>query len=288
MNTKVKNLYSVTKTVRVMNEIYAPNGELTARNSVPLTLLANETAAAVQRLVVSVPQRWNVETPDLYTCKTSLQSDEQLLDSEENVFGIRTLSLDSREGLKINGDSVKLRGACIHHDHGVIGARSFADADVRKIRKLKEAGFNAIRCAHHPASRSLLTACDRLGMLVMEETFDMWTVPKSTEDYSHDFMEWWERDLEAMIDKDYNHPSVIIYSIGNEIPDLETVHGARMGRLLAEKVRELDETRYTSNCVNGILYALDKMREQMMKLLQSEIQWVFLAERQDRQYWALC
>ena len=128
--------------------------------------------------------------------------------------------------MRINGESVDLRGACIHHDNGVLGSATIARADERRVEKLKEAGFNAVRSAHQPMSRAMLAACDRVGMLVMDETFDMWTEPKMEDDYSHAFPDWWEADVDAMVLKDRNHPCVIMYSIGNEIPDTGRPSGA--------------------------------------------------------------
>ncbi|MEV4117070.1 glycoside hydrolase family 2 TIM barrel-domain containing protein [Nonomuraea sp. NPDC049695] len=170
-----------------------------------------------------------------------------------------TLRLDPEHGLRINGESVKLRGACVHHDNGPLGAATFARAEERRVRILKEAGFNALRMSHHPMSRAMLDACDRLGMLVVDEAFDMWTSAKSPYDYSLSFPEWWERDIEAMVAKDVNHPSVIMYSIGNEIPETGTPSGAAWGRRLAEKVRSLDGTRYVTNAINNMLAVMDEL-----------------------------
>ena len=166
------------------------------------------------------------------------------------TFGIRTISVDAERGLRINGESVELRGACIHHDNGVIGSATIARADERRVEMLKEAGFNALRSAHHPMSRAMLAACDRLGMLVMDETFDMWTEPKMDDDYAHSFPDWWEADVDAMVRKDRNHPSVIMYSIGNEIPDTGRPSGAAVGRAIAERIRALDDTRLVTNSIN--------------------------------------
>ena len=154
---------------------------------------------------------------------------------------------------------MKLRGACVHHDNGVLGAATFARAEERRVQLLKDAGFNAIRMSHHPMSKAMLDACDRLGVLVMDEAFDMWTSAKSDFDYSLSFPQWWERDIEAMVAKDVNHPSVILYSIGNEIPETGSPAGAAWGRKLAEKVRSLDDTRYVTNAVNGMLAVLDQL-----------------------------
>ena len=148
---------------------------------------------------------------------------------------------------------MKLRGACIHHDNGVIGAHTLDAAEDRRIRILKESGYNAIRSAHNPASRATLRACDRHGVLVMDELTDAWWRPKVTFDISQEFEEWWEKDLESMVAKDVNHPSVILYSIGNEIGETATERGIELNRRLADRTRELDPTRFVTNCINGFL-----------------------------------
>ncbi len=179
--------------------------------------------------------------------------DGAVLDEESTTFGIRTIAVDAARGLRINGEPVELRGACIHHDNGVIGAATIARADERRVEILKEAGFNALRSAHHPMSREMLAACDRLGMLVMDEAFDMWTEQKNEDDYGRVFPDWWEADVDAMVRKDRNHPSVIMYSIGNEIPDTGDPSGARIGRAICERIRALDSTRIVTNSINHML-----------------------------------
>lgn len=269
IGTMVENLTYSSCLVQLHTELLAPDGTIVGKDSVPVTVNRNERIKINQRISIQNPELWNVNTPKLYTCKTTLMVNGEQKDTDENRFGIRTLMLDTIEGLQINGDTIKLRGCCIHHDNGVIGARTFAAAGHRKIRKLKEAGFNAIRSSHHPASRALLNACDELGMLVMDEAFDMWTICKSSGDYALHFPTWWEKDIEAMVAKDYNHPSVILYSIGNEISDVETGHGSSWGRKLAQKIKELDRTRFTINSVNGMLCAMGKVQEYMANMQQS-------------------
>jgi beta-galactosidase len=241
---------------RLLTEIIGDDGKIIAGDKVPITLHTGG-ATMRRRMALKNPPLWNVDSPNLLFCRSSLfeVSDEKetLLDCEENVFGIRTLKLDAERGLRINGKTVKLRGACIHHDNGIIGAATFERAEERRVELLKAAGFNAIRSAHNPLSRAMLNACDRLGLLVMDETFDTWTVGKTSQDYSRHFDEWWERDIEAMVEKDYNHPCVALYSIGNEIPDTGNKSGAYMGRALAEKVRSLDSSRFIINCINGMM-----------------------------------
>lgn len=214
-----------------------------------------------QDVCVTVPgaQLWSAEQPHLYTCKASLVEHDVVLDTCETSFGFRTLTLDAAHGLRVNGTAVKLRGACIHHDNGPIGAAEYDGAAFRRVRLLKEAGFNAVRMAHHPMSQNLLRACDALGMYVMDEAFDMWTRTKSHHDYALYFLEWWQFDLEAMIKKDYNHPSVVLYSLGNEIPEIATEQGTQLLAQMAQFTRALDATRYLLCGINGVFAAGDGM-----------------------------
>lgn len=253
--TRVENDSIAIRTVDVVTEIRDADGSVVATDLSKLTLLPGEPATARRRLYVRGPQLWSPGSPALYAARVTLKDSDRdgEVDAETVTFGIRSLSLDPEHGLRINGGTVKLRGACIHHDNGVLGAATFARAEERRVQLLKDAGFNAIRMSHNPMSKAMLEACDRLGMLVVDEAFDVWTSAKSEFDYSLNFPEWWERDIEAMVAKDVNHPSVILYSIGNEIPETGSPAGAAWGRKLAEKVRALDNTRYVTNAVNGML-----------------------------------
>ncbi|MEU4230620.1 glycoside hydrolase family 2 TIM barrel-domain containing protein [Nonomuraea sp. NPDC026600] len=253
--TTVVNDSIAIRTVDLVTELRDASGAVVASGTSAVTALPGEPATARQRLYVRGPALWSVNSPALYTCDVALKD----LDAECVTFGIRALRLDPEHGLRLNGESVKLRGACVHHDNGPLGAATFARAEERRVRILKEAGFNAIRMSHHPMSRAMLDACDRLGMLVVDEAFDVWTSAKSPFDYSLNFPEWWERDIEAMVAKDYNHPSVIMYSIGNEIPETGTPSGAAQGRKLAEKVRSLDGTRYVTNAINNMLAVMSDL-----------------------------
>ncbi len=222
-----------------------------------VTMQPNETKTVALRFCIKAPHLWSPETPFLYECQTELQG----YDTETTGFGIRTLSLDPIRGLRINGQETKLRGGCIHQDHGIIGGIEHEAMTRRRIRKLKEAGYNAIRCAHFPTSRTVLEACDEIGMLVMLELCDAWTVPKVEGDYSADFRNDWKQDTEDMVKLAYNHPSVIIYSIGNEITEVSDPHGVQYGLQICNLIRSLDQTRYTTNCINIILAMMDKIPE---------------------------
>ena len=249
------------ETVDVVVALADAAGATVARGTVPVTVEANGRSRSRQRLYVRTPQLWSAESPTLHSAAVELIADGAAIDEASAAFGIRTLQVDPVHGLRVNGEVVKLRGACVHHDNGILGAATFTDAEERRVRLLKEAGFNAIRSSHNPMSVAMLEACDRLGVYVMDETFDMWTSNKMPHDYSLHFAEWWERDVESMVTKDFNHPSVIMYSIGNEIPETGSPAGGLTGRALAEKVRELDPTRYVTNAVNGMLAVMDDIKK---------------------------
>ncbi|MFK4852111.1 DUF4982 domain-containing protein [Microbacterium sp. LTA6] len=259
--TRVTNTGTLTRTATVTTEILDPQGRIVGLENSPVTTFPQTEATVRQRIYVPAPQRWSVDNPALYTARTTLDGISDTSETRTTPFGIRTLQLDPAHGLRINGDTVKLRGACIHHDNGILGAATFADAEERRVLLLKAAGFNAIRNSHNPMSVAMLDACDRHGMLVMDETFDMWAESKSPFDYSLAFPEWWERDVEAMVATDFNHASVIIYSIGNEIPETGNAIASQWGRKLAEKVRELDDTRYVTNGINGFVSALSEITD---------------------------
>ena len=216
------------------------------------TVIASGSGACCQ---IQVPDArlWSAESPELYTCRVSLLQEGTVTDCDQICFGIRTMEWGSF-GLRINGKETLLRGACVHHDNGILGAAAFADAEERRIRILKEAGFNAIRSSHNPVSKSMLDACDRLGMYVMDESFDMWLIHKNPYDYANeDFGRYWKEDTKAMIDKDYSHPSVILYSIGNEISDLGAEDGQKLCKEMADYVRSLDPTRAVTLGINLML-----------------------------------
>ena len=200
------------------------------------------------RFEISGAHLWSAETPYLYTCKVSRDGEELT-----EKFGIRTLEWSGKTGLLVNGKETLLRGGCIHHDNGVLGACSFADAEERRVRILKSQGFNALRMAHNPASRSLLDACDRIGMYVMDEAFDGWYIPKEYHDYSRNFLSGYKSVLAAMVENDYNHPSVIMYSLGNEVTETASKRGVELCAEMRDTVHLLDGTRPVTCGINVLL-----------------------------------
>lgn len=200
--------------------------------------------------LLEVPEAklWSAEKPFLYTILVRTDTDERVI-----AFGIRKLEWNAEKGLTVNGQRVLLRGGCIHHDHGVLGACEFRDAEERRIRILKENGFNAVRIAHNPASQITLETCDKLGMYVLNETFDGWYIPKTYHDYARWFSEDWKQDVTAMVESARNHPSVILYSHGNEVSETATERGTEVCRELTDFIHSLDPTRPVTAGINVLL-----------------------------------
>jgi beta-galactosidase len=261
----VRNDSAVSSRAVLHVDIVDGGGASVTSDESPVSTFAGDGLSVRRRLFVADPRRWSIDQPHLYTCRVSLRDGDEVLDEDATTFGIRSLSLDPARGLRINGEPVDLRGACVHHDNGPLGAAAIDRAEERRVQLLKAAGFNAIRSAHNPMSTAMLDACDRLGMVVMDETFDMWLQPKTDDDYALRFADWWEADVEAMVRNDINHPSVAFYSIGNEIPDGSTPVGVHLGRALAEKVRSLDETRFVTQAVSGMMIGGSELMAEFRK-----------------------
>ncbi|MFV0464491.1 MAG: glycoside hydrolase family 2 TIM barrel-domain containing protein [Lachnospiraceae bacterium] len=261
---EIKNRAPFKRDLILKTEIFDEDENLVKSEWAPIALFEQEERRIQRRVTVTEPKLWSEAKPGLYTVRCTIfesgcESEENLLDSVTSRFGIRTLSVNAVNGLRVNGIPVKLRGACIHHDSGLLGAATYEEAQYRQVKKLKEAGFNAIRMSHHPMAESMLRACDELGVYVMDETFDMWTRGKSDYDYSMYFSECWQSDVTAMVRKDYNHPSVILYSIGNEIPEIGTDLGTKIGQEICDLIRSQDSSRFTLASINGVFAAGDEI-----------------------------
>jgi len=198
---------------------------------------------AAQEITVANPALWSPESPTLYSAVSTIREAGKVIDQVRTPFGIRTLAWSAEKGLLLNGRPIKLTGGSVHHDNGPLGAAAFDRAEERRVELLKAAGMNAVRTAHNPPSSAFLDACDRLGLLVLDEPFDVWKAHKVKFDYGSDFDGWWKQDVSSMVLRDRNHPSIVIWGIGNEIPELEVDRGAALGKLIADQVRELDNTR---------------------------------------------
>ena len=199
---------------------------------------------AVFTLTLDNARLWTPETPNLYTCRVSFADDEVT-----EMFGVRKVEWGT-DGFLLNGKRYIIQGACIHHDNGLLGAVCDPDAVARKVRLLKENGYNAIRSAHNPCSKALLTECDRQGMLVMDEYIDHWYIHKTEHDYVDYFNDWWHQDLTDMVEKDYNHPCVVLYSTGNEVSETAQKRGIALTKEMTDFLHGLDDSRPVTCGVN--------------------------------------
>ncbi len=253
---------TVNITTQIINSL--PNMSLKAEVYSADNLLINTTtldASNKEKTTLSInlknPKLWNIENPNLYQVKLSLMANGKVVDTYHQTFGIRTIHFDAENGFTLNGKSIKLKGGCIHHDNGPLGAAAFDRAEERKIELLKANGYNAVRFSHNLYSPYLLSVCDKMGLMVVDEAFDMWNVAKSPDDYSKYFKENWKSDLENMVLRDRNHPSIIMWSIGNEIPEIADTLGYETSKQLADLVRAIDNTRPITNAI-PIFVALQK------------------------------
>lgn len=246
-----------TRRIRISAELSAPG---TVQFSVTdgESILYCENITGLDEISTEIELKdaelWNCENPKMYTLKAVFGEQE-----EEIPFGIRQISVNSREGFCINGKRVILRGACIHHDNGILGACAYADAEARKVRLMKNAGYNALRSAHNPCSKALLEACDRQGMLIMDEYVDVWYIHKTMHDYAGKVEKNYKKDLGALVRKDYNHPSVVMYSLGNEVAETSEEKGIRLCKEMRDYLHTIDGTRPVTCGVNlffNFLYSM--------------------------------
>jgi len=226
-------------------------GKVTGQKSVHSTeLKAGEKSTLNAEIEVVKPGVWSVDSPVLYTAVVSIKTGKQVRDEITESFGIRSISFDTKNGFLLNGKPMKLKGGCIHHDNGLLGAAAIDRAEERKVELLKANGFNAVRCAHNPPSEKFIEACDRLGILVINEAFDQWQKQKNPEDYHRFFDEWHEKDITSMVKRDRNRPSIIMWSIGNEIRERADLSGVEIGKRLKSIVHKYDMTRPVTAGVN--------------------------------------
>ncbi len=254
VRTRVSNDSKGQAAVVVQTVLMAPNGVTIGQTESPASVSAGEQTEVAQEITVANPALWSPQTPTLYRAVTRIMVAGKVIDETVTPFGIRSIAWSVENGLLLNGKPIKLAGGSVHHDNGPLGAAAFDRAEERRVELLKAAGFNAVRTAHNPPSPAFLDACDRLGLLVLDEPFDVWTVSKVKYDYAQYFGEWWQRDIDAMVMRDRNHPSVVIWGIGNEIPEGWTKEGAPLAKKLSARVRELDGTRPLTEAFPGATY----------------------------------
>ena len=270
VSAEIRNGYAENRLAEVTFSLTDDRTGETVRSAKTLTQVQPmSSGTAYMTLTVDRPLLWDAEHPNLYRLQASVRdtgtyrthmtvNGRPTEDAESVLFGIRTVETDVKHGLRINGREVKLRGGCLHHDNGPIGAVSVYDAEARKVRKMKEAGFNAIRTTHNPPSSALIEACDRLGMYVFDEAFDAWGMGKQPGDYQQFFASDWEKDLSAFVRRDRCHPCVTLWSTGNEITERAGLNNGYVWAVkLAETIRRLDPSRPVSNGICSFWNGLD-------------------------------
>ncbi len=243
---QVLNQSAASNNIVIETSIIAPNGSVVSNNQSKLSIAAAQQKIVDQDLTVTQPQLWSLEKTNQYTAIVTVKANNKIIDTYKTIFGIRTIQFDAEKGFLLNGNAVKIKGVCLHHDGGAFGSAVPLGVWEKRILALKELGVNGIRTSHNPVAPEFLSLCDQLGMLVMNETFDTWNARKSSADngYNLYFTDWWERDTRDQVLRDRNHPSVVIYSIGNEIHDnLNDSTGFRKYKMQQDLVHSLDSTR---------------------------------------------
>ncbi|GEO08830.1 glycoside hydrolase family 2 TIM barrel-domain containing protein [Segetibacter aerophilus] len=203
----------------------------------------------VQTINISHPSLWSPDHPSLYTAETEVWRNNRVIDQLANSFGVRSVEYSATKGLLINGKKTLLKGGSVHNDNGPLGSVAIRRAEEKKVELLKAYGFNAVRTSHNPPSKEFLNACDRLGLLVIDEAFDQWQLPKNPQDYHRFFNKWWQKDITSLVERDRNHPSVIIWSIGNEIKERVDSSGLAITKKLKDEIYKLDGTRPVSEAL---------------------------------------
>jgi beta-galactosidase len=263
VRTTLENRSGAAGQVEVETALLDPRGREVARIRSPVTVAAGETTTE-QSFAIRQPQRWSVDSPKLYTATTRILVNGKVTDEVQTPFGLRTIQFTATNGFLLNGERVPIKGVCLHHDFGALGAAFNLRAAERQLELMRDLGANAIRSSHNPAAPELLDLCDRMGFLVMEEAFDAWRMTKRTNDYSILFDDWHEADLRAMIRRDYNHPSIILWSLGNEVYEQREGTNAWLAEKLAAIAHDEDSTRPVNMALhvvaastNGFQKALD-------------------------------
>lgn len=250
--SQVRNVSGESQDLAAEFTLFGPESEVLQDFEVQLEAKSGEASRLERTVFIESPRPWSPEKPDLHTLRTRLHLGGHVVHQSVTPFGIRTVEVDSERGLLLNGQPIRLFGGNVHHDNGPLGAAAQDRAEVRRVELLKAAGFNAVRTSHNPPSVAFLDACDRLGMLVMDEAFDGWGKAKVDHDYSELFDDNWRDDLLAMVLRDRNHPSIVMWSIGNEMYERGDPQAVEMARDMVDLIRQHDTTRPVVAGINGL------------------------------------
>ena len=243
IKTFVKNDTKLPQSIVLSTQLTDNKSKSVGKNDMKVEIPANDGKEVTQTITVNNPSLWTPATPVMYQAQLKVIQNNKTIDLFNNAFGFRTIKFSTDKGFQLNGKTVKINGGCVHHDNGCLGAAAYDRAEARRVELLKEAGFNLIRTSHNPPSEAFLDACDRLGMMVIDESFDGWKASKNPNDYGRFFDEWWQRDLASMVMRDRNHPSIIMWSIGNEIIERKQPEALKITNMLVNEVRKMDPTR---------------------------------------------
>ena len=249
VSTTIENDRGADAALRLRTQLVGPDGKTTQPQEREVRVPAGKRQEFTQEFSVNEPVLWSLDNPALYRAEVELVENGKTLGRSGTTFGIRTIRFSVTNGFELNGEVVKLKGGCMHHDNGPLGAAAIDRAEERRVQLMKAYGFNAIRTSHNPPSPAFLEACDRYGVLVLDEAFDCWEEGKNPDDYGKYFDDWWKRDLDAMILRDRNHPSVILWSIGNEVPQRASARGYVIEKELSDEVRRLDPSRPVTEAI---------------------------------------
>ena len=251
VKTELRNRSDREVRVALRSSVRDAAAKVVAAARSELTIGPGGSTIAAATLTIARPHRWDVDDPHLYTLTSEVIEGSRAVDRYLTPFGVRTIAFNRDAGFLLNGRQLKLQGVCNHHDLGALGAAVSRRATERQLEILKEAGVNAIRTSHNPPSPELLEHCDRLGFVVMDEAFDMWRIPKVPNGYSKYFDEWSERDVRDMVRRDRNHPSIIVWSIGNEVPEQGRADGWKDAKRLVDFFHQEDPTRPCTSAFNN-------------------------------------
>ncbi len=280
--TTIVNTSNKPKTIKVHHEYFNANGTSVAKTTDSLVVDANTKTWSGTFIDIKNPQIWDLQSPTLYSAITTLYDGDNLLDTFKSTFGIRSISYD-KDGFYLNNEKVRFNGVCLHHDNGALGAAVYKRADERKLQIMKDMGVNAVRSSHNPPSREFLEVCDEMGILVIDEAFDIWKIEKVKNGYQKFFEEWWQQDLGDMVKRDRNHPSVIMWSLGNEIKEQwKRDIGWKMAKELNAFCKSLDRTRPTTIGFNSYPAAYQFNMAQQVDIVGANYKAIHYAEFREK------
>lgn len=243
IDTKIDHSNNSPKDLTLRTVVFNEKGKEILRNSKKFRIEPADSNIIKQTFNLQNPKLWSPDMPNLYTAQVMILDGNKVLDQVDTKFGVRSIHFSSEKGFLLNGNQIKLNGGNVHHDNGSLGSAAYDRAEVRKVELLKSAGFNAVRTSHNPPSTRFLQACDSIGLLVIDESFDGWRTKKTEYDYALYFDQWAKKDVQAMVKRDRNHPSIIMWSIGNEIIERKDPEAVKTAKMLRDAVREIDQTR---------------------------------------------